>query len=528
MAASLQTDGDEQSRIVRIDTNVSSFICSMKIWPPLLLALCLLIGTAAVDAAPPAGEQKFPPPSDSYQDESIPNLGGKLVARVQQEPFNAAATIIFFIAITHTFLVSRFQKIAHDYDVKVRAIENAASGEQGKLGYELDRLLFRAQFFHFMGEIEAVFGIWIVPLLIAIVVFHGWPAMVNYMGHVNTTEAVFVVVIMAMASSLPILQFAENAIARIAALGRGTPTIWWLSILTIGPLLGSFVTEPAAMTISALLLRHRFYELHPSVRLKYATLGLLFVNISVGGTLSHFAAPPVVMVSSKWDWGFLFMLQNFGWKAVVSILLSNGLFLLVFRKELAGLTPRPHAKETSQERRHVPWLITFVHLLFLAWTVVNSHYPTLIVFGFLFFLAFVTATRRSQQPIALRPALLVGFFLASLVIHGGCQEWWISPVLGNLTELPMMIGATILTAFNDNAAITHLATLVPNLSSSLKYAVMAGAITGGGLTVIANAPNPAGISILGSRFGDGGISPLGLLLGAFVPTLIAGAAFMLL
>jgi hypothetical protein len=500
----------------------------MKIWPPLLLALCLLIGTAAVDAAPPAGEQKFPPPSDSYQDESIPNLGGKLVARVQQEPFNAAATIIFFIAITHTFLVSRFQKIAHDYDVKVRAIENAASGEQGKLGYELDRLLFRAQFFHFMGEIEAVFGIWIVPLLIAIVVFHGWPAMVNYMGHVNTTEAVFVVVIMAMASSLPILQFAENAIARIAALGRGTPTIWWLSILTIGPLLGSFVTEPAAMTISALLLRHRFYELHPSVRLKYATLGLLFVNISVGGTLSHFAAPPVVMVSSKWNWGFLFMLQNFGWKAVVAILLSNGLFQLVFRKELAGLTPRPHAKETSQERRHVPWLITLVHLLFLVWTVVNSHYPTLIVFGFLFFLAFVTATRRSQQPIALRPALLVGFFLASLVIHGGCQEWWISPVLGNLTELPMMIGATILTAFNDNAAITHLATLVPNLSSSLKYAVMAGAITGGGLTVIANAPNPAGISILGSRFGDGGISPLGLLLGALVPTLIAGAAFMLL
>ncbi len=500
----------------------------MKIWPPLLLALCLLIGTAAVDAAPPAGEQKFPPPSDSYQDESIPNLGGKLVARVQQEPFNAAATIIFFIAITHTFLVSRFQKIAHDYDVKVRAIENAASGEQGKLGYELDRLLFRAQFFHFMGEIEAVFGIWIVPLLIAIVVFHGWPAMVNYMGHVNTTEAVFVVVIMAMSSSLPILQFAENAIARIAALGRGTPTIWWLSILTIGPLLGSFVTEPAAMTISALLLRHRFYELHPSVRLKYATLGLLFVNISVGGTLSHFAAPPVVMVSSKWNWGFLFMLQNFGWKAVVAILLSNGLFQLVFRKELAGLTPRPHAKETSQERRHVPWLITLVHLLFLVWTVVNSHYPTLIVFGFLFFLAFVTATRRSQQPIALRPALLVGFFLASLVIHGGCQEWWISPVLGNLTELPMMIGATILTAFNDNAAITHLATLVPNLSSSLKYAVMAGAITGGGLTVIANAPNPAGISILGSRFGDGGISPLGLLLGALVPTLIAGAAFMLL
>jgi hypothetical protein len=331
-----------------------------------------------------------------------------------------------------------------------------------------------------------------------------------------------------MASSLPILRLAENAIARIAALGRGTPTIWWLSILTIGPILGSFITEPAAMTISALLLRHRFYNLQPGVRLKYATLGLLFVNISLGGTLTHFAAPPVVMVSSKWAWGFLFMLQNFGWKSVVAILLSNGLFLLAFRKELAGLATRSQAKETSQERREVPWFITFIHLLFLIWTVVNSHYPVLLIFGFLFFLAFVTATQRSQHQIALRQSLLVGFFLGSLVIHGGLQEWWITPVLGNLTELPMMIGSTILTAFNDNAAITYLATLVPNLSDPLKYSVMAGAITGGGLTVIANAPNPAGVSILASRFGDGGISPLGLLLGALAPTLIAGAAFILL
>jgi Putative Na+/H+ antiporter len=499
----------------------------MKIWFILFLPIFLLIGTPAVSAAPP-GEQKFPPSGDSYQDQSIPSLSAKLVARVQQEPFNAVATIIFFLAITHTFLASRFQKIAHQYDVKVRAIGDVDSARDSQLDREWDRLLFRAQFFHFMGEIEAVFGMWLVPLVIAIVVFHGWPAMVGYVGHVKMAEPVFVVVIMAMASSLPILRLAEDAIARIAALGRGTPTMWWLAILTIGPLLGSLITEPAAMTISALLLRHRFYRLQPGVHLKYATLGLLFVNISVGGTLSHFAAPPVVMVSSQWNWGFLFMLQNFGWKAIVAILLSNGLFVLVFRKELAGLAARPQAKEASQERREVPWHVTFIHLLFLAWTVINAHYPSLIIFGFLFFLAFVTATQRSQHQIALRQPLLVGFFLGSLVIHGGCQEWWITPVLSNLTELPMMIGATILTAFNDNAAITYLATLVPNLSDTLKYAVMAGAITGGGLTVIANAPNPAGVSILASRFGDGGISPIGLLLGALVPTLIAGAAFILL
>jgi Putative Na+/H+ antiporter len=501
----------------------------MKLWWLTCLALSwLLFGVAPARAAQPTKDQKFPLSSDSYHDESISTLSGKLIGRVHQEPFNAAATVIFFAAIIHTFLASRFQKIAHDYDVRARAIEDLDPPERQNRDKEWDRLLFRAQFFHFMGEIEAVFGIWLVPLIIVFVFFHGWSAMVDYVGHVNVAEAVFVVVIMAMASSLPILRLAENAIARIAGLGRGGPAIWWLSILTIGPLLGSFITEPAAMTISALLLRHRFYNLHPSVPLKYATLGLLFVNVSVGGTLSHFAAPPVVIVASHWNWGFLFMLQNFGWKAVIAILVSNLLFFLFFRKQLTKLAAEPDAEESTQERREVPASITFIHLLFLAWTVVNSHYPTLIIFGFLFFLAFVTATRRSQHQIALRQALLVGFFLGSLVIHGGCQEWWIVPVLRELTEWPMMIGATILTAFNDNAAITYLASLVPDFSDSLKYAVMAGAITGGGLTVIANAPNPAGVSILSSRFGDGGIAPLGLFLGALVPTLIAGAAFMLL
>jgi Na+/H+ antiporter NhaD/arsenite permease-like protein len=500
-----------------------------KRWCLLCLVLhCLLFGTVPAHAAQPTKNQKFPLSSDSYQDESISSLSGKLIARIHREPFNAAATAIFFAAIIHTFLASRFQKIAHEYDLRARAIEDLDLPERDRRDKEWDRLLFRAQFFHFMGEIEAVFGIWLVPLVVAFIFFHGWSAMVDYVGHVNMAEAVFVVIIMAMASSLPILRLAENAIARIADLGRGSPAIWWLAILTVGPLLGSFITEPAAMTISALLLRHRFYNLRPGAQLKYATLGLLFVNVSVGGTLSHFAAPPVVIVASNWHWGFLFMLQNFGWKAVIAILVSNLLFFLFFRKQLTELAVEPDQEESTQEQREVPWSIILIHLLFLGWTVVNSHYPTLIIFGFLFFLAFVTATRRSQHQIALRPALLVGFFLGSLVIHGGCQEWWIVPVLRELTEWPMMIAATILTAFNDNAAITYLASLVPDLSDSLKYAVMAGAITGGGLTVIANAPNPAGVSILSSRFGDGGIAPLGLFLGALVPTLIAGAAFMLL
>src|SRR6202042_3288544 len=146
----------------------------------------------------------------------------------------------------------------------------------------------------------------------------------------------------------------------------------------------------------------------------------------------------------------------------------------------------------NERREPMPFWITGVHLFFLAWTVFFAHEPALFIGGFLFFLAFTMATLAYQDEMNIRSPMLVGFFLAGLVVHGGLQGWWIEPVLSRLGEYPLLFGATILTAFNDNAAITYLATLVPNFSDSLKVAVMSGAICGGGLTVIANAPNPAG------------------------------------
>jgi hypothetical protein len=168
-----------------------------------------------------------------------------------------------------------------------------------------------------------------------------------------------------------------------------------------------------------------------------------------------------------------------------------------------------------------------MHLVFLGFTVWMAHYPALFIGGFLFFLAFAQATAHHQNKVELKTPLLVGFFLAGLVIHGGLQAWWIQPVLGRLGEVPLFAGATILTAFNDNALITYLATLVPGFSPELKFAVVAGAVTGGGLTVIANAPNPAGQSILQKYFPEG-VSPLGLFLGALVPTVIVAFSFMVL
>jgi hypothetical protein len=85
---------------------------------------------------------------------------------------------------------------------------------------------------------------------------------------------------------------------------------------------------------------------------------------------------------------------------------------------------------------------------------------------------------------------------------------------------------TILRAFKDNAAITYLSTLVLGFTESLKYAVVARAVAVGGLTVIANAPNPAGQSILKDHF-ENGIAPLGLWMAALVPTFIMFVIFLI-
>jgi hypothetical protein len=314
----------------------------------------------------------------------------------------------------------------------------------------------------------------------------------------------------------------------VAGVFGGTPFAWWISILTLGPLLGSLITEPAAMTICALLLAHHIYSLGASKALAYGTLGLLFVDVSVGGTLTHFAAPPVLIVAEKFGWGTGHMLRHFGWKAVLGVVAANGLYAVVFRSELRKLAEKAAGRVSSglEESPPVPFPVALVHLSLLGWTVLTAHTPVLFIGGLLFLIAFMRATAPYQTELRLGPPVLVGFFLGGLVIHGSLQQWWIEPLLSRLTALPMFLGAMVLTAFNDNAAITYLCTLVPTFTEGMKYAAVAGAVTGGGLTVIANAPNPAGQSILNKHFEDG-IGATGLFLGALVPTLVFGACFLL-
>lgn len=500
----------------------------------MLIVATSVAAASAAGAEPQAATAILPRALSSYAVPAGGGLADVLVSRIQAEPFNLVATVLFLLAITHTFLTSRFRHWAHEAEerhaaeIGRRVPAAKARSEAGKTTPEVS---FKGQLLHFLGEVEAVFGIWAVLLAAAIALRFGWDSMVDYLGtRVAFTEPMFVVVIMAIAGTRPVLRVAEACLGAVAGLGRSTVGAWWLAILIVAPLLGSCITEPAAMTIAALLLVRQFYAFRPSSRLAYGTIGLLFVNVSVGGTLTHFAAPPVLMVAAPWGWDTPHMLAHFGWKAVLGILAATLLYYLLFRSELRELEGRRHApgiRTDADTGPSVPAWITTVQLSFMAFIVLVAHHPPLFIGAFLFFLAFSQATAHHQGRLELRSPLLVGFFLAGLVIHGGLQGWWIEPVLKSLGEAPLFVGATLLTAINDNAAITYLATLVPGFSDAAKYAVVAGAVTGGGLTVIANAPNPAGQSIL-QRFFPDGVSPAGLAAAAFVPTLVMAACFMLL
>jgi len=488
--------------------------------------------------------------SEGFRDPEGASIAEILSHRISANPFNLVVSLIFLIAILHTFMANKLTAKAHQIHEEHDERMKAAGASEEEIKHDIP---FKAELFHFLGEVEVVFGMWVIALLFVTIGFFDWTTFKNYMVYDRVfIEPMFVVVIMAIASTRPVVKVSEQLLGLAAGLGGHSKAAWWFSILLIAPLLGSFITEPAAMTIAALLLANQFYKYKPSSGFAYATIGLLFVNISVGGTLTHFAAPPVLMVATPWNWDMGFMASNFGWKAALGILISNLIYFIIFRSQFAKMgkqkeveassnfhTPEVQTLKPGQisheefearwsEREiPIPWWVTLVHIFFLAWTVYTAHYPALFIPGLLFFLGFLSLTATHQNKMELKGPVMVGFFLGGLIIHGGLQAWWIAPVLGSLAEVPLMLTATVLTAFNDNAAITYLATLVPNLAEASKYAVVAGAVTGGGLTVIANAPNPAGQSILG-RFFEHGVNPLKLLIAALVPTIIMGLCFMIL
>lgn len=419
-------------------------------------------------------------------------------------PVELLATVLFGLAVIHTFLVKKFEQLAHKYPAGSMQ-ENA---------------------FHFLGEVEAVFGMWAAVLVVGMVALNGGHSAVEYLESINFTEAAFVFVIMAIAGTRPVIKLAEQIIVAFSKVIPGPQKMsFYISALIIGPLLGSFITEPAAMTVTALILQKNFFSRPDmSTKFKYATIGLLFVNISIGGTLSHFAAPPVLMVAGKWGWGMAHMIGTFGYKAAISVIAGTIVIAFMNKNELLGDFS---LRAERDDRMHPTWWITLIHVVFLALVVATAHHMVVFLGMFLFFLGFTEVTKEYQDTVKVKESLLVGFFLGGLVILGTLQAWWLKPILSSLSDLPLYLGTTALTGITDNAALTYLGSLV-ELTDSQKYYLVAGAVTGGGLTVIANAPNPAGFGILKGNFGENGISPLGLLKSAILPTILALIAFQFL
>jgi hypothetical protein len=414
-------------------------------------------------------------------------------------PLEIVASVVFAVAVLHTFLTPYFEHMAH-------------------------ALPRHSGVFHLLGEVEVVFGFWALVLVLIMAVLSGKSEAIAYLEARNFTEPLFVFVIMVVAASRPIMDLVQIGVLEASrALPLPERAALTFVILFGIPLLGSFITEPAAMTLAALLLRDLVFNHRSSHALRYGILGVLFVNISVGGTLTHFAAPPVLMVAAKWQWDMSYMLSHIGWRAALACLINAVVLVWVFRQELCAHPLAP----TPQHRVRSGW-VCGVHVLFLTGVVVFAHHPVVFLGLFLFFLGYTVAYPSHQSRLILREALMVAFFLGGLVVLGGMQQWWLQPALMAMDSSAVFYGATALTAITDNAALTYLGSLVNGLSEDFKLSLVAGAVTGGGLTLIANAPNPAGAAILKVKFSDQVINAKDLFLAAALPTLVVIACMRLL
>ncbi|HEY1080364.1 MAG TPA: putative Na+/H+ antiporter [Bdellovibrio sp.] len=411
--------------------------------------------------------------------------------------------VFFALAVVHTFCVGQLLKISHRFSK--------------------DSLW--SNVFHLLAEIEVVFALWAGIFMLIYIGLEGWDAAIAYQNSLNFVEPFFIFAIMVVCSTRPVLTAARQG---ILFLSRGlqkifrTPAVLTdlFVVLCVGPLSGSFITEPAAMTVTAFMLNSMLRQ--ESGKMIYALLAVLFVNVSIGGALTPFAAPPILMVAGKWGWDFNFVFTHFGWKSSVAVMINTLGLLFLFRREWAQScsTLKEVEARLAGSQAAIPKFIIAVHLLFLAGIVVTGHYQNAFLGIFLLFLGIAAVTQRYQDALRLKESLLVGLFLGGIIQFGAFQKWWLAPLLANMSDVLLFKGAVALTAITDNAALTYLGSQVEGLSEASRYALVAGAIAGGGLTIIANAPNAAGYSILSHRF-PGGLKPFNLLIAAVPPTAVA-------
>ena len=174
------------------------------------------------------------------------------------------AAALFALALLHTFATKLFERLAHRHPR-------------------------HAGLWHLLGEVEVVFGFWAVVLVAVMAVAVGGKEAIAYAESRQYAEPLFVFVVMVIAASRPVLEAVQALVAgmaRRAPLHRAVAEVWLCFAFV--PLVGSLITEPAAMTLAALMLAPRVFQPGIPEPLEYGALGVLFVNISIGGTLTSF------------------------------------------------------------------------------------------------------------------------------------------------------------------------------------------------------------------------------------------------
>ena len=413
------------------------------------------------------------------------------------------ATFFLALALLHTFSVSFIVKIADK--IKKYSLMN--------------------KILHILSEVEVVFGFWAIIFLSVWSFREGAEKVITFGKNLSITEPIFIFCIVVIASTKPILYFAQSVIVssseKISKLLKANQVqTQFLVLLIVGPLLGSFITEPAAITIVGLVLMRMFNEKVIDSYFLYGLTALLFVNISVGGALTHFAAPPVLVVARIWEWNIKTVFMNLGIPATIAVVANTFLFRFKFKSEIGKFF-----KPLKFDLEFMPFWVISVHLFSLFILILSLHHPIVLILTLFLFVVFSKLTAKFQDNLRWKESFLVAFFLMGLLILGSFQYWWLQPIITQLSDKTVFLAAISLTAITDNAALTYLGAQVPNLKESAKWALVSGALAGGGLTILANAPNPVGFSLLISKFPNRVLMSGKLLVAALIPTLIAVASF---
>lgn len=417
------------------------------------------------------------------------------------------ATLFFTIALIHTFLIPLIVRLTRTL-------------KEGSL---------TSKALHLISEVELIFAFWALIFLLAWVVTAGTLPVSKFIQSINISEPFFIFCIVVMASAKPVLQFVKQALIlianSIAKLLKIPPAFCQIAVLlTLGPLLGSVITEPAAMTLVSLLLLQMFKNTQTDEQIDnkfvYAVLAVLFVNVSIGGALTHFAAPPILMVARIWQWDFLSVFKNLGIASIIAVFVNAGFLTVYYKKNILQLRP------LNVDAVNIPSWITLGHVLLIASSVYYLHQPRILFLLLLICVGFVRMTRTFQEKLRWKEGFFVALFLLGLMVLGTFQRWWLEPILAVLSEKIIFFAAVGLTAVVDNAALTYLGAQVPNLTNGAKWAIVSGALAGGGLTIFANAPNPIGFSLLQTIFPQKTLSSVKLLQAAVIPTAVAVISFI--